>query len=278
MTVRRLLVFGVCALGVASLYLVPGIARSPHQTAVPRQQDQPTARPSGTVVREVAVPTSASTGAAPRPSASAPPAADDATSGPAPSPLDDRAADAGPAEPSTTAAPRPRPSRTGATAFDPAAPRDDEAPEPVADITSATVTPSRLTLRWPAAADNVGVVEYKVVLNGYQVASTPDTSATVRWFNDDARDHIVQVRAVDAAGNESPSSPNLLVARPTPGPTPEPTPTPEPSETAPTPVPTPEPTPQPSATTTAPSQDDEPQGEDVPGDAEPLATPTDEEN
>jgi hypothetical protein len=107
------------------------------------------------------------------------------------------------------------------------------------------VTPDRLTLRWPATNDNVGVVSYHVLLNGYEVATTPATHATVRWFNDDARDHIVQVRAVDAAGNESSASPGLLVARPTPEPSPSPTPstTPDPSVS-----PSPDPVPSPSAT------------------------------
>jgi hypothetical protein len=120
----------------------------------------------------------------------------------------------------------------------------------VTEVTSAAVTPDRLTLHWPPASDNVGVVSYRVLLNGYEVASTPATHATVRWFNDDARDHIVQVRALDAAGNESPASPSLLVARPTPSPSPSSSPSTEPD---PSDSPTPEPTP--SASPTEPSQE-----------------------
>jgi hypothetical protein len=213
-TVRRLLVLGVCALGVSGLYLVPSNVRSPHQAAAPRPQDGPTARPSRSVEPEASAPT------ADRPTASTSPSDRAAPT--------DQAEPTGPAATVTTAATQdpapppvqPRPGQTGATAFDPAAEGDDEAPEPVADITSADVSVAELTLRWPAAADNVGVVEYQVVLNGYAVATTPRTQATVRWFNDDAREHVVQVKAVDAAGNVSRSSPNLLVARPTPEPTP----------------------------------------------------------
>ena len=273
MTVRRLLVLGVCALGVASLHLVPGLGRSSHQvTGLPL--DEPTARPSRTVERDASAPPS--TPPAPTTSASA-------STSPEPTPIAEPTTE--PEDPAPVPV-EPSPLRTGATAFDPADPHDDEAPEPVAALTTAAVSPSRLTLRWPAAADNVGVVEYTVVLNGFEVATTPQTSATVRWFNDDAREHLVQVKAVDAAGNESPSSPALLVARPTPGPTPSPS-APTPSPSAPTPSPS-APTPSPSAPTPAPSPSpsqptpvpnlDQPRDEAPPSTVEPQATPTDEEN
>lgn len=268
MTVRRLLVLGVCALGVGSLYLVPGIARSPQQAAQPRRYDGPTARASATVVQD----------------ASATPSGERSRTRPSPDPAEStdpsepeaaETATAPSTEPVRTRQPRePRPTRTGATAFDPAEPRDDEAPEPVAAITSADVSPTALTLRWPAAADNVGVVQYTVVLNGYPVATTPTTSATVRWFNDDTRQQVVQVLAVDAAGNESPSSPNLLVARPTPGPTPSPSePAPSPSEPTDSGPPTPQPTPHPSEPVPAPEADDETSA----GDADQQVTPDDDE-
>ncbi|GAA1427114.1 hypothetical protein GCM10009616_03390 [Microlunatus lacustris] len=261
--VRRLLVLGVCTVGVCCLYLVPGVARSPYQASQPRPRDERTARPSVSAVQDASAPASRRPRTSPAPDATA-----TGTSVPA-----DTAAPAAPAtatatsapvEPTRTPAPRPqRPPRTGATAFDPADPRDDEAPEPVATITSADVSPTALTLRWPPAADNVGVVEYEVVLNGYPVATTPTTSATVRWFND-TRQQVVQVRAVDAAGNESPSSPTLLVVRPTPSPTPSPTPTPTaptpgPSEPPPSAEPTPQPTPRPAEPSAAPqvTPDDE---------------------
>lgn len=271
MTLRRLLVFGVCALGVASLYVVPGIARSPQQVTGTQPLDEPTARPSRSVVRDASAPTTPrptrTTGPSATPTAGPTPAETSSApvEQPAPAPVPE------PAEPS--------PARTGATAFDPADPRDDEAPQPVAELRSADLSPSRLTVRWPAAADNVGVVQYKVVLNGFEVARTARTSATVRWFNDDAREQLVQVKAVDAAGNESPSSPPLLVARPTPGPTPSPSePTPAPSQPAPSPsAPTTGATPTPPAPTPAPALEPTPD-EASPAAAEPRATPADEEN
>lgn len=266
MTVRRLLVFGVCALGVTSLYLVPALSRPPQQGTQPGPRSQPTVRPS--------------TSTAPEPPASA----DDRTrarprSSPAGAPTE-RPTEAAPEESPTVSSaepPRepvpdtPQPTRTGATAFDPTDRRDGQAPEPVAELTSTEISPTALTLRWAPADDNVGVAEYRVVLDGFEVASTPKTSATVRWFNDDARDHIVQVRAVDAAGNESPASPGLLVARPTPGPTPSP----EPSEPTLPPEPTPSPTPSPSDQATAPAQGGD---ETSAGEAGPPLTPNDEEN
>jgi hypothetical protein len=170
------------------------------------------------------------------------------------------------AAPSTTAR---RPSNPGATAFDPTISDDAVAPAPVTEVTSGDVTPDRLTLRWPAASDNVGVASYRVLLNGYEVASTPATHATVRWFNDDARDHIVQVRALDAAGNESPASPSLLVARPTPSPSPSPTPAPS-TDPGPSDSPTPEPTP--SASVTEPSHEI-PESSDPDEAEEPSVTP-----
>lgn len=93
-------------------------------------------------------------------------------------------------------------------------------------ITPAKVTAEQLSLEWSEAQDNVRVIGYHVWLSGFQVASTAETHATVRWFNDDTAQHVVQVKAVDAAGNEAPTSPTLLVSRPDP----ESTPTPQPSD------------------------------------------------
>jgi hypothetical protein len=94
----------------------------------------------------------------------------------------------------------------------------------------------RLTISWPAASDNVGVIGYRIWLNGFEVATTAETRARLRWFNDDSGQHVVQIRAVDAAGNQSQSSPTLVITRPSPEPTA--TPTPEPSDS---PTPTGEP-------------------------------------
>ena len=114
--------------------------------------------------------------------------------------------------------------------------KDSSPPQPVADIEASKVTAHRLTVSWPAASDNVGVIGYRVWLNGFEVATTAETQARLHWFNEDSGRHVVQIRAIDAAGNESETSPTLVVTRPSSEPTE--TPTPEPSES---PAPTSEP-------------------------------------
>jgi hypothetical protein len=94
------------------------------------------------------------------------------------------------------------------------------------------VTEDRLSLKWPAAQDNVGVIGYRIWLNGFEVATTAETQARLHWFNDDNRQHVVQIRALDAAGNQSRSSPTLVVTRPSPEPTPTPTPSESPTPSA----------------------------------------------
>jgi hypothetical protein len=258
-------VFGVCVAGVSCLYLLPGLARSPHQVGDPRPLGGPTPDPSVTSAATDPTSTSASSRArtAPEPARSTRPP---------------RVRVQPTAARSTMAR---RPSAPAATPFDPARSDDALAPAPVAVVTSSAVTPDRLTVRWPAARDNVGVVRYRVLLNGYEVASTPVTHATVRWFNDDASQHVIQVRALDAAGNEGTASPALLVARPTPSPTPSsaspsPSPTaavePSSSPTA-SPSPTPSPSPnEPGAASIASSTPDH--GEEPPVTPSPQPTPS----
>ena len=181
-TIRRMIVFGVCTLGVAGLYLVPSVAGSPSPVSMPRIADEPTREAS-------------------------------------------------------------RPTERGRTAFDPGENHDSEPPAAVATISPAKVTVDELSLSWPAATDNRRVIGYRIWLNGYEVATTAETRATLRWFNDDEGQHVVQIKAIDAAGNQSETWSTLLVTRPSPEPT-----EPPPSTTQPTtaPEPTPTPTPEPS--------------------------------
>ena len=213
-----MIVFGVCALGVGSLYLVPSIARSPEQIGVPKASDEPTSRPVG------AQPDNSSQSA---------------------SPGEDRSFTAGTPRHRLATAPTTQPSevpaespdgdksRSGKKSADgPSDTKDTEPPEPVAEIEPSALTADRLSLKWPAAADDVGVIGYRIWLNGFEVATTAETEAKLRWFNDDSGQHVVQIRAIDAAGNQSRSSPTLVVVRPSPEPTPSasPTPTPGPTE------------------------------------------------
>ena len=219
---RRMIVFGVCALGVGSLYLVPSIARSPEQIGVPRASDEPTSWPVGAQ--------------ADKSSQSASPSRDRASFGGRAS---GRSATATAPTTQPSAAPTQRPAddkdRSGRKAADePKDTKDSEPPEQVAEIEPSAVTTDRFSLKWPAAADNVGVIGYRIWLNGFEVATTAETRAKLRWFNDDNDQHVVQIRALDAAGNQSRSSATLVVKRPSPDATPtpsdSPTPTAEPTD------------------------------------------------
>ena len=216
-TIRRLIVFGVCTLGVGSLYLVPGIARSPEQIRRSGLNEEPTNSVAG-LRRPNSEESAPSTG--------------DRTSVPGDENAPGKTRSG--AEPSQSAATRAKDSSEevdGRSAqkrsTDPTkASKDSEPPQPVSDIEPLKVTPKLLTINWSAATDNVGVIGYRIWLNGFEVATTAETRARLRWFNDDSGQHVVQIRAVDAAGNQSRSSPTLVVTRPSTQPTDKPTPEP----------------------------------------------------
>ena len=236
-TIRRLIVFGVCALGVGSLYLVPSMAGTPNTPGLPQAGDRPDGATSGPYGGP---PQAAATGGVPSAAA---------TSQAAPQPQIGQATATSLPTTQTDSGRR----SPGRTAFDAKSGRDEEPPTAVAAIEPAAVTSDELSLSWPAATDNTRVIGYRIWLNGYEVASTAETRATVHWFNDDAGQHVVQVKAVDAAGNQSTSSPTLLITRPSTEPAPTPTPTPMP-----TPTPTGDPT-ESVAPTTGPSAESTPE-------------------
>jgi hypothetical protein len=224
-TIRRLLVFGVCALGVGGLYLVPSMARTPDQLAYPIAGEGPAVRPSATT------PTAAGEGAAARAVSGR-----TATQQPADEPTEAATDghDGSDAEPARQQQQKRATSHSssGATAFDADDNPDKTPPDPVTGISFGPITQEVLTVNWAPAHDDVNVIGYRIWLNGFEVATTAETHVTVDWFNDDMGQHVVQVRALDAAGNESRTSPNALVNRPTPAPTPTPTPTPTGSPTS----------------------------------------------
>ena len=81
----------------------------------------------------------------------------------------------------------------------PGPPRDETPPSPVTAL-EGEATPDQLRLVWAASSDDAGVVSYRIWLDGYEVATTVETTVTLRWFNNDEAQHVVQIRAVDAAG------------------------------------------------------------------------------
>jgi hypothetical protein len=209
-----MIVFGVCALGVGSLYLVPSIARSPEQIGVPKAGDEPSGQPVG--ARADSSPYTAA------------PAEDRSSTDRGRT--DDLAA-APTTPPSEVAAESPDDDQspwTTKSAAERSDTNDSEPPEPVAEIEPAALTADRLSIKWPAAADDVGVIGYRIWLNGFEVATTAKTEAKLRWFNEDSGQHVVQIRAMDAAGNQSRSSPTLVVVRPSPEPTSSPSDSPSP--------------------------------------------------
>jgi hypothetical protein len=211
-----MIVFGVCALGVGSLYLVPSIARSPEQIGVPKANDEPTSRPLGTQPDR-------------SPQSASPSGARDSLTGSGRSPSATAATRQQSAAPTQRPDDRSRTTRKASNQLK--GTKDSEPPEPVADIEPSAVSADRLSLKWPAANDNVGVIGYRIWLNGFEVATTAETRAKLHWFNDDSGQHVVQIRALDAAGNQSRSSPTLLVTRPSTDPTDTPTPSESPTPT-----------------------------------------------
>jgi hypothetical protein len=224
-TIRHMIVFGVCTLGVGGLYLMPSVATPPPSVSIRPAADEPQPVPSSTSpVREPqSVPGEAGPNGAGAPQADP---SQPVTVQPQPT-----------GEP-TKSAPNPT---AGRTAYDPQDAPDDEPPSTVASITPTEVTADTLSLTWPAATDNRRVIGYRILLNGYEVATTAETQVKVRWFNDEEGQHIVQIKAIDAAGNQSTTWTTLLVTRPSPEATPSSTSTQTP--TAPTPTPTTSPSP-----------------------------------
>ena len=179
------------AAGVGALYLAPSMSGTSYQAGLPPVGDRPSGAVSG---RATLTPQSRATGV---------------------NEIGDAAAGAGQPTGVYPADPDPRPSVSdrerrsarGNSAFDPKQTKDEEPPAPVAAITPAEATAERLRLTWPRATDNEQVGGYRIWLNGYEVATTAETQVTLRWFNDDAGKHVVQIKAIDAAGNTSASSP-----------------------------------------------------------------------
>lgn len=212
-----MIVFGVCALGVGSLYLIPSIARTPEQIGTPKASDGPASGSLG-----------AQSNTSPQ---SASPTGDRDSLGGSERYRQAVGPTAQRSEPDGDNARDDDGSSSSGFTDEPNVTEDLEPPAPVADIEPSAVTADQLDLRWPAATDDVGVIGYRIWLNGFEVATTAETHAKLHWFNDDGGHHVVQIRAIDAAGNQSRSSPTLVVTRPSPQPTATPTPSESPTPT-----------------------------------------------
>lgn len=231
-TIRRLLVFGVCLAGVGCLYLLPSMAGAPSRVgSTAARSDLPSATaPDTTLVTAFSAEPTATGGSNPT---------GQTTSSPG------RTRDVGTTEGTGVDGQRSSTStsgsRTGATAVEPG--RDSSTPPEVGRLSVVTADAEHLVISWPEVDDDT-LVGYEVWLNGFSVVTVQHSRARLAWFNG-SDTHVIQVRALDAAGHKGPASPTLLVTRPTPPP--EPTPSPASPSTAPS-------TTRPS---TAPSSDEE---------------------
>lgn len=90
---------------------------------------------------------------------------------------------------------------------------DTQAPSAPTGLNTTNLTETGFTLRWTASTDNVAVDEYRVFLNGVQVAATSNTSAAVSDLLV-AHTYAMTVKAIDRSGNLSASSSVLNVSTP----------------------------------------------------------------
>lgn len=80
--------------------------------------------------------------------------------------------------------------------------RDRTPPSPVSELKMAGNDSSTFTITWHPATDNIAVTQYLVMLNGAYSTRTTSLGANFAWF-DDQKKILVQVAALDAAGNRS---------------------------------------------------------------------------
>lgn len=86
---------------------------------------------------------------------------------------------------------------------------DNTAPTPPGNVVYAGSTPTSVSLRWFPSTDNIGIKRYDVYINGVKHYSTTNTEFTAN--NLDANKwYAFTVRAVDASGNLSAPSPQVM--------------------------------------------------------------------
>lgn len=98
--------------------------------------------------------------------------------------------------PTPSARPSHQPSAT------PDSSRDRVPPAPVSDLHLSGNDARTFTVVWRPATDNIEVTQYLVLLNGSYATRTTSLGANFTWFDNTER-ILVQVAALDAAGNRS---------------------------------------------------------------------------
>ncbi len=86
---------------------------------------------------------------------------------------------------------------------------DTTPPNTPRDLVGVIEANGDVTLTWTASTDNVGVVDYLVFRNGVEIATVTDPTYVVP--TPATGDHWYQVRARDAAGNESYKTPSTKI-------------------------------------------------------------------
>ncbi len=79
---------------------------------------------------------------------------------------------------------------------------DTEAPSTPTNLSASNTTQTSTDLSWNASTDNVGVTAYRVFVDGGFVGTTANTNYSVGGLSA-ATTYLMEVSAVDAAGNES---------------------------------------------------------------------------
>ena len=199
-TLRRLMVYGVCLLGVGALYLVPSMARTPDRVGQPALPEEPASvRPTPTVTASTPtvlppapVPTATTTTTRyveRPPNGDRSPTTSAETTADAPADRS-RVPQVVPSSPIATRAAQSSRSiaRGPATPFVPDAEVDDNPPDPVTDLELRAATPDQLTLVWAPGTDDVGIMRYRVWLDGFEVKRPatprrPSTGSTTTGHN-----------------------------------------------------------------------------------------------
>lgn len=82
-------------------------------------------------------------------------------------------------------------------------PADNQPPTKPTDLAATELANGSIEVTWTASTDNVGVSEYQILRNGVEIGTVAGAVATFNWPSPGAGSHWIQVRARDAAGNES---------------------------------------------------------------------------
>ncbi len=91
--------------------------------------------------------------------------------------------------------------------------QDTEAPQTPHSVTTTQVLPHQVQLSWAAATDNVGVTAYRIYRDDVALTTTSSTFFTDSTALPDTT-YVYQITALDAAGNQSARSDELVIHTP----------------------------------------------------------------